>query len=79
MFPLMSHAPLQILYYSLYIVLTVAGNLGNNFFFAFHLIDIVVRYKSLTIVLQAVARFVRSAACVVCCGLASACAGSVCC
>ena len=46
----------QMLYYSTYIILAVAGSVANHFFFAFHLIDIVVRYKSLTLVLQAVIR-----------------------
>lgn len=46
----------QMVYYSLYIAFTIAGNVGHDFFYAFHMIDIVVRYKSLTIVLQAVAR-----------------------
>lgn len=36
---------MEFLYYSAYVVFTILGNAQHHFFFAFHLLDVVLRYE----------------------------------
>ena len=50
----------QAIYYFAYIVLTILGNVVHEWFFAFHMIDALLRYKELNIVLLSVYRPLRA-------------------
>lgn len=52
----------DLMYYGAYVAFTILGNAFHPYFFAFHLVDIVVRYKELAIVLQAVVKPAKSLA-----------------
>lgn len=49
----------RFVYYNMYVVLSVMAQLGHNFFFAFGLLDIVLRYQELMIVLQSVVKPIK--------------------
>lgn len=40
---------MEFLYYSAYVVFTILGNAQHHFFFAFHLLDVVLRYEEVCV------------------------------